>query len=286
MQAEPLSSRTACCAAQARCRPGVLDRGWSREPCLDVERVMDDLWSASSRTLQRWTARSTTSAVLVTPSTSPIWRAPRSAPECRSPRVPQPVGSTPTTTTMASRNLSINQCASKPPGKPRQACSLTLLLRARESPTTKPPKIPSSSPRCLVLDFVAPALLSTMHAHRVVTTEAEANREAEAIRYRRSRSGRARASTRTQRRSLRLRLRVSPGLRGVRIANDDALRRDDRSEANPGRRRQFARTPRRSGHEDGSDLRGSRGAHIAGDMRPRHDRSAAAWVRSGTARAR
>ncbi len=82
--------------------------------------------------------------------------------------------------------------------------------RARVS-TTKPPKIPSSSPRCLVLDSVAPALLSTMHAHRVVTTEAEANREAEAIRYRRSRSGRARASTRTQRRSLRLRLRVSSG---------------------------------------------------------------------------
>lgn len=78
-------------AVDAGPRPRVLRRRRCGKPPLDVERVMDDSWRASGR-LQQGPIGSTTSAVLVTPSTSPMRRAPCSAPKGRRPLLPQPAG--------------------------------------------------------------------------------------------------------------------------------------------------------------------------------------------------
>jgi hypothetical protein len=62
-------------AVNACPRSGGLYRRRRREPPLDVERVMNDSWRASGR-FQQGPTGSTTSAVLVTPSASPISASP------------------------------------------------------------------------------------------------------------------------------------------------------------------------------------------------------------------
>src|SRR5262249_53417201 len=126
VEPEPAADRPSGSAAvDTGTRPRSLDRRRCGKPPLDVECVMEDSWRASGR-LQQGPTGSTTSAVLVTPSTSPIRRAPCSAPKggarfylnqpvrCESPSM------------RGSRCLPITQAASKPCLYPQQACPITV----------------------------------------------------------------------------------------------------------------------------------------------------------------
>jgi hypothetical protein len=92
---------------------------------LDVERMMNDSWRASGRLRQLGPTRSTTSAVPLTPSTSPIRRAQRSAPKVGQAFYINYPDRRESSATMPSGSHHLNQTASIRPASRQQTCSLT-----------------------------------------------------------------------------------------------------------------------------------------------------------------
>jgi hypothetical protein len=84
-------------AVDAGAGPGIRHRGWRCKPPLDVERVMNDSWSASGRLLHRWRPGARRRRCVSTVGVTYFRRAPRSDPDGRRTLLHQPAGPRPVT---------------------------------------------------------------------------------------------------------------------------------------------------------------------------------------------